>query len=112
MPGLQGRLLAFVFWGAQSSLEWGTEQFRRTRALGVWWAPCNNHQILDLSFAQPQTGRVGEGKGWDRTGRTPCCLGGWSSGMHTLCGGVGLSAILADAGRSRSGYCPVPAPPP
>lgn len=44
----------------------------------------------------------------------PLLLGGgsWSSGMHMLCGGVGLSAILADAGRSEEWSLPRAAPPP
>lgn len=38
--------------------------------------------------------------------------GGRPSGMHMLCGGVGLSAILADAGRSKEWPLPCAGPAP
>lgn len=76
---------------------------------GPWecgWHRCANHCILNLSCAQPQTVRVEEGVGEGKAvglaqQDPPAALGGggWSSGMHILCGGVWLSAILAGAGR-------------
>lgn len=116
MPGVQRSLLVFVSWGAQGRLEWRTERFRRTRPLGVWLAPCGNHRILDLSFAQPQTGRVGEGAGVGLAQQDPLLLAGAREGgpLGCTCSVVGWGCLPSwlMLGGLRSGHCPLLAPPP